>query len=155
MTGQDATCHCWEHTGEAQYRARQASHNTDEWVDALQRDIEEKAIVTIARWQPMAVQLREIVGALHISNDLDRIDDLAENVAKRVARSRAPASLSLRRRAAKGRPRQRVSTAAARLRFKYTETGCPEGRSAWTDRKNGRLHTASGTGLQHGERCDA
>ena len=32
-------------------------------IDALQREIEEKAILTIARRQPMAVDLREIVGA--------------------------------------------------------------------------------------------
>src|SRR3974390_1349864 len=38
--------------------------STDDRVDTLQREIEEKAIVTIARRQPMAVYLREIVGAL-------------------------------------------------------------------------------------------
>ena len=32
----------------------------------------------------MAVDLREIVGALRISNDLERIGDLAKNIAKRV-----------------------------------------------------------------------
>jgi phosphate transport system protein len=32
----------------------------------------------------MAVDLREIAGALRISNDLERIGDLAENIAKRV-----------------------------------------------------------------------
>jgi len=53
-------------------------------VDALQREIEEKAIVTIARRQPMAIDLREIIGALRISNDLEKIGDLAENVAKEV-----------------------------------------------------------------------
>jgi phosphate transport system protein len=53
-------------------------------VDALQREIEEKAIVTIARRQPMAVDLREIIGALRISNDLEKIGDLTENVAKEV-----------------------------------------------------------------------
>jgi phosphate transport system protein len=56
----------------------------DDRVDALQQDIEEKAIAIIARRQPMAVDLREIVGALRISNDLERVGDLAENVAKRV-----------------------------------------------------------------------
>jgi phosphate transport system protein len=56
----------------------------DDQVDALQREIEEKAVVVIARRQPMAVDLRELVGALRISNDLERIGDLAENVAKRV-----------------------------------------------------------------------
>ncbi len=53
-------------------------------IDALQRDIEDKAVITIARRQPVAVDLRDIVGALRISNDLERIGDLAENIAKRV-----------------------------------------------------------------------
>jgi phosphate transport system protein len=56
----------------------------DAKIDALQREIEEKAILTIARRQPMAVDLREIVGALRVSNDLERIGDLAKNIAKRV-----------------------------------------------------------------------
>jgi phosphate transport system protein len=56
----------------------------DATIDALQRDIEERAVLTIARRQPMAVDLREIVGALRVSNDLERIGDLAKNIAKRV-----------------------------------------------------------------------
>src|SRR5215468_9525963 len=57
---------------------------TDARIDVLQREIEEKAILTIARRQPMAVDLRDIVGALRVSNDLERIGDLAKNIAKRV-----------------------------------------------------------------------
>jgi len=57
---------------------------TDDRVDDLQREIEEKAVATIARRQPMAIDLREIVGTLRISNDLERVGDLAENIAKRV-----------------------------------------------------------------------
>jgi len=56
----------------------------DDKIDALQREIEEKSILTIARRQPMAVDLREVVGALRLSNDLERIGDLAKNIAKRV-----------------------------------------------------------------------
>jgi phosphate transport system protein len=56
----------------------------DPTVDALQRSIEEKVILTIARRQPMAVDLRDIVGSLRVSNDLERIGDLAKNIAKRV-----------------------------------------------------------------------
>src|SRR5262245_33598894 len=52
--------------------------------DALQREIEEKAILTIARRQPMAVDLRDIVAAMRVSNDLERVGDLAKNIAKRV-----------------------------------------------------------------------
>src|SRR5450759_1960115 len=57
---------------------------SDAIIDALQREIEEKAVLTIARRQPMAVDLREIVGALRLANDLERIGDLAKNIAKRV-----------------------------------------------------------------------
>jgi phosphate transport system protein len=56
----------------------------DDRIDVLQRELEEKAITTIARRQPLAVDLREIVAALRISNELERIGDLAENIAKRV-----------------------------------------------------------------------
>ena len=57
----------------------------DALIDKLQRELEERAILTIARRQPMAVDLREIVAALRVSNDLERIGDLAKNIAKRVA----------------------------------------------------------------------
>jgi len=53
-------------------------------VDALQREIEAKAVLTIARRQPMAVDLRELLGALRLCSDLERIGDLAKNIAKRV-----------------------------------------------------------------------
>src|SRR5207253_8345006 len=56
----------------------------DQSIDALQREIEERSVLTIARRQPMAVDLREIVGALRVSNDLERIGDLAKNIGKRV-----------------------------------------------------------------------
>jgi len=56
----------------------------DPGIDNLQREIEERAVLTIARRQPMAVDLREIVGSLRVSNDLERIGDLAKNIAKRV-----------------------------------------------------------------------
>jgi len=57
---------------------------TDPRIDALQHEIEEKAVLTIARRQPMAVDLRDVVGALRVANDLERIGDLAKNIAKRV-----------------------------------------------------------------------
>jgi phosphate transport system protein len=57
----------------------------DERIDALQSEIEEKSVLTIARRQPMAVDLREVVSALRVANDLERIGDLAKNIGKRVA----------------------------------------------------------------------
>jgi phosphate transport system protein len=53
-------------------------------IDALQREIEDRAVLTIARRQPMAVDLRQVVSALRIAGDLERIGDLAKNIAKRV-----------------------------------------------------------------------
>jgi phosphate transport system protein len=58
--------------------------SADPAIDALQRDIEEKSVLTIARRQPMAVDLREIVGAMRVCNDLERIGDHAKHIGKRV-----------------------------------------------------------------------
>ncbi len=57
---------------------------TDPRLDALEREIEERAIVTIAKRQPMAVDLRAVISSIRIASDLERIGDLAKNVAKRV-----------------------------------------------------------------------
>jgi phosphate transport system protein len=56
----------------------------DQRIDKLQQHIEEHAIQMIARRQPMAQDLREIVAAIHIANELERVGDLAKNIAKRV-----------------------------------------------------------------------
>ena len=56
----------------------------DKRLDALQRDIEERAVLLIARRQPLAIDLRETISAIRVSGDLERIGDLAKNVAKRV-----------------------------------------------------------------------
>ena len=54
-------------------------------LDGAQREIDEKAIFVIARRQPMASDLREIIGSIRLPADLERIGDLAKNIAKRVA----------------------------------------------------------------------
>jgi phosphate transport system protein len=60
---------------------------TDSRLDALQREIEEQAVLTITRRQPMAVDLREIIGAIRIAGNLERVGDLAKNIAKRSMNS--------------------------------------------------------------------
>ncbi|AGB48250.1 phosphate signaling complex protein PhoU [Mesorhizobium australicum] len=68
----------------------------DAVLDEGQREIDDKAIIIIARRQPMATDLREIVGAIRISADLERVGDLGKNVAKRVVAvtdGRQPTSL--------------------------------------------------------------
>jgi phosphate transport system protein len=56
----------------------------DDKLDVLEREIEEKAILTIAKRQPMALDLREIMVAIRVSSDIERIGDLAKNTAKRT-----------------------------------------------------------------------
>jgi len=57
---------------------------SDRAIDNLEREIEQQAISMIARRQPMADDLRQIVGVLRITGDLERIGDLAKNIAKRA-----------------------------------------------------------------------
>ena len=57
---------------------------SDPIIDRLQHEIEEKAILLIARRQPMARDLREVVAAIRIAADLERVGDLAKNIGKRV-----------------------------------------------------------------------
>lgn len=57
---------------------------SDRRIDDLQREIEDHATQMIARRQPMAQDLRSIVAAIHVANDLERVGDLAKNTAKRV-----------------------------------------------------------------------
>jgi phosphate transport system protein len=69
---------------------------SDRGLDLLQHEIEEKAVSTLARRQPMAVDLREVVSTMRIAGDLERIGDLAKNVAKRViAIGEQPAPVNL------------------------------------------------------------
>ncbi|HMB46903.1 MAG TPA: phosphate signaling complex protein PhoU [Afifellaceae bacterium] len=56
----------------------------DRDVNAMQHDIEERAILTIARRQPMAQDLREIIAAIRIASDLERVADLAKNISRRT-----------------------------------------------------------------------
>ena len=56
----------------------------DSKLDELERQIEEKAILTIAKRQPMALDLREIMVAIRVAADIERIGDLAKNTAKRT-----------------------------------------------------------------------
>jgi phosphate transport system protein len=63
--------------------AEQVIRNDDK-LDELERRIEEKAILTIAKRQPMAMDLREIMVAIRIASDIERIGDLAKNTAKRT-----------------------------------------------------------------------
>lgn len=56
---------------------------TDPRLDELQRKIEDNAVLMLMRRQPVANDLREVMASIRIANDLERIGDLAKNIAKR------------------------------------------------------------------------
>ena len=51
-------------------------------IDHIEVDVEEECLKILALYQPVAVDLRFIVTALKINNDLERIGDLAVNIAE-------------------------------------------------------------------------
>ncbi|MDE2181516.1 MAG: phosphate signaling complex protein PhoU [Alphaproteobacteria bacterium] len=56
----------------------------DKRVDELQLKVEEQALKVLALRQPMAVDLRETLAAIKCASELERIGDLAKNIAKRA-----------------------------------------------------------------------
>mgnify|MGYP001223835153 CR=1 FL=1 len=73
----------------------------DDDVDRAEVDIEEECLKLLALYQPVAVDLRYIVAILKINNDLERISDLAVNIAQRAQylgeRAPVPFPFDLRR----------------------------------------------------------
>ena len=56
----------------------------DSEIDAMEVEVEEECLKMLALYQPVAADLRFVVAALKINNDLERMGDLARNIAKRV-----------------------------------------------------------------------
>ena len=57
---------------------------SDRVIDRHERELEAQAIAMIGRRQPMALDLRQITTAMKIAGDLERVGDLAKNIAKRA-----------------------------------------------------------------------
>jgi len=57
---------------------------SDRTIDAAQRVIDNMAVSMIARRQPMASDLRLIITSIHVANDLERMGDMAKQVARRT-----------------------------------------------------------------------
>ncbi len=64
-------------------RAAERVIANDDAIDALEADISHDVLQLLARRQPMARDLREVLAALRISAAIERIGDYAANVAKR------------------------------------------------------------------------
>ena len=56
----------------------------DDEIDNMEIEVEEECLKILALHQPVAIDLRYIVAALKINNDLERIGDLAVNIAKHM-----------------------------------------------------------------------
>ncbi len=64
--------------------ARQVILADDEEVDKAEVDVEEDCLKALALHQPVAADLRFIVAVLKINNDLERVGDMAVNIAERA-----------------------------------------------------------------------
>lgn len=60
--------------------------NGDKDLNALEMEVEQAAVGMLALQQPMARDLRFIVGAIKVSNDLERVGDHAVNIAESAIR---------------------------------------------------------------------
>jgi phosphate transport system protein len=73
--------------------------DSDKEIDATEVDIEEECLKVLALHQPVASDLRLIVAVLKINSDLERIGDLAVNIAQRglslASRERIPVPVDL------------------------------------------------------------
>ncbi|MBN2584038.1 MAG: phosphate signaling complex protein PhoU [Planctomycetes bacterium] len=58
--------------------------DADQQIDLAEMDIEEECLKILALHQPVAIDLRFIVAALKMNNDLERVGDLATNIAERA-----------------------------------------------------------------------
>ena len=58
--------------------------DSDQEIDDMEVDLEEECLKLLALHQPVATDLRFIVAVLKINNDLERIGDLAVNIAERA-----------------------------------------------------------------------
>jgi len=56
----------------------------DTIIDEMEVDIEEESLKILALHQPVAIDLRFIIAILKINNDLERIGDIAVNIAERA-----------------------------------------------------------------------
>jgi phosphate transport system protein len=78
--------HLWQAVRSVESRDTALAQNvieSDIDVDSEEVEIEEECLKLLALYQPVAVDLRFIVAALKINNDLERIGDLAVNIAQR------------------------------------------------------------------------
>ena len=65
-------------------RLAEAVIASDKAIDRLEKEVDDQVVTMIALRQPLADDLRQVIAALRITSDLERIGDLAKNIAKRA-----------------------------------------------------------------------
>jgi phosphate transport system protein len=58
---------------------------SDRQIDKMEVEIEEHCLKILALYQPVAIDLRFIIAVLKINNELERVGDIAVNIAERAA----------------------------------------------------------------------
>lgn len=58
----------------------------DSEIDALEKSVDEESVAILVRYQPLANDLREVVSAMKVSNNLERVADQAVSIARRARR---------------------------------------------------------------------
>jgi phosphate transport system protein len=96
--------------------------------DHMERDIEAFAVRVLALRQPVARDLREVLAALRIASELERICDYAEDLAERVITLRASGVESMRSLGEIGRYAEKMVQDALRA---YAEADASQAQDVW------------------------
>ena len=65
----------------------------DSEIDSLEKSVDEAGVAILVRFQPLANDLREVVAAMKVSSDLERVGDQAVSIARRARRLNESSSL--------------------------------------------------------------
>lgn len=65
----------------------------DSEIDSLEKSVDEAGVAILVRFQPLANDLREVVAAMKVSSNLERVGDQAVSIARRARRLNESPSL--------------------------------------------------------------
>ena len=86
---EDSVAKCIEAVSLGRRDLAEAVIEQDRRIDVAEVDVEEEALKALALHQPVAGDLRYIVSVLKLNNDLERMGDLAANIASRALEMRS------------------------------------------------------------------
>lgn len=82
---EDATGKAIKALTERRLDLAEAVQRGDERIDEREVEVEEDCLKVLALHAPVAIDLRRVVAFLKLNNDLERVGDLAKNIAERAA----------------------------------------------------------------------